>query len=72
MRWTNRPAGEYILPLTEDVLGIHALQGRTPTRLVRCKDCAKTDHTREGLVCKRYKTAYHITDPEGFCHEGEL
>lgn len=71
MRWDATPAGEFIIQLTEDVVGIHALSGRTPTPVVRCKDCMKTDRIPDGIVCKRFGSFYHITDPDGFCHEGE-
>lgn len=48
--------------------------------LIRCRDCAKADeanvHTWEGdtvrsLLCTRFKSFNHTTDPDGFCHEAE-
>ena len=71
MKWSSAPAGEFIKTLPEDVVSLHALQGKPLTPLVRCKDCKKTDRSPAGLVCKRFGAFYHLTDPQGFCHEGE-
>ena len=70
MRWSAKPAGEHIVELTEDVVGVRTLSGDPPVPLVRCRDCGKTDECPDGLVCKRFGCFHHLTPPDGYCHEG--
>ena len=72
MRWEARPAGEFVVELTEDVVGVKSLSGNPPRPLVRCRDCGKTNVFPSGrIVCTRFEQFHHYTPADGFCHAGE-
>ena len=46
--------------------------GNVSGRIVRCRDCSKTDTLEDGtLVCTRFGCFNHRTEPDGFCAWGE-
>ena len=40
--------------------------------LVRCRDCRHAAERNGRLVCRVRPMTMHVTEPDGFCHRGEI
>lgn len=70
-------AGEYVCECLRDGDRVFPRwHGEVGERIVRCRDCAcatvgTTFDGGHALVCRRFQSFNHGTDPNGFCAWGE-